>query len=277
MRIKDTGMIRKYQKANKNRNIWHMFVRAVACLVVFCTTYALILPVITLEKEYICGMEEHIHSDSCYAEDGLLEGNSPKLICSQTEHIHTSSCYPPKKNINKSALQSVGAGSPATLTLKFTSWGPWNPIEFPQGNTYNCEVGSTVTITLDDYNNQGVSYKEPNITVSGCTVVSVSCTCDQGHTSHNGWSNCGMRHEIVLRITDATAQIKCSVGGSDWPKEGNSVVISGSGVTETTTPAETVAPTNPPQTEPKTEPTTEPPVVVRPGYPTAVKTGTACY
>ena len=59
-----------------------------ACLVVFCTTYALILPVITLEQEYTCGMEEHIHTDSCYAQDGMLQENSPKLICGQIEHQH---------------------------------------------------------------------------------------------------------------------------------------------------------------------------------------------
>lgn len=284
MRLKDSGMIQKYQIANKKRSIWYMFVRVVACLVVFCTTYALILPVITLENKYICGQEEHIHSISCYAESGLFEGDSPKLICSHTEHLHTSQCYPSKRNDNKLDLQSSGAGNSATLTLDFTSWGPWNPIEFPQGNTYTCQVGSTVTITLDDYQNRGVSYNKPDITVSGCTLVSVSCTCDQGHSSHNGWSNCGMRHEIVLRITDTTASIECSVSGYDWPKDGNSVVISSSGtteppvvptkptqtepITEPATPVETVPPTKPTPTQPITEPE-----IVRPGYPTAVKTG----
>lgn len=278
MRIKDTGVIRKYLKLNKNRSIWKMFVQVMACLVVFCTTYALILPVITIENEHICGMEEHIHNDNCYAGEGFLEGNSPKLICSQTEHLHTSACYPAKISREKSYTQSVGAGNSATLTLNFTSWGPWNSIEFPQGNTYACEVGSTVTITLDDYQNRGVSYSKPDITVSGCTVVSVSCTCDQGHTSHNGWSNCGMRHEIVLHITDTNANIKCSVSGYDWPKDGNSVVISGSDITDptegTVKPTTPITPTTPttPTTPPQTEPTTDPPIV-RPGYPTAVKTG----
>ncbi len=268
MRIKDTSMIRKYQKANKNRSILNMFVRVMACLVVFCTTYALILPVITLEQKYICGLEEHIHTDCCYAEDGMLQENSTKLICSQTEHFHSEGCYPKRRNLNKGSPASLGAGEAATLTLNFTSWGPWNPIEFPQGNTYTCEVGSVVTITLDDYQNRGVTYNKPDISVSGCTVVSVSCTCDQGHTSHNGWGNCGMRHKIVVRVTGATANINCAISGYDWPKDGNSVVISGSNVEQPTTPSETVPPTKPPETEPPTEAP-----VVRPGYPTAVKTG----
>ena len=282
MRIKENVMIRKYLKENKNRSIWHILVRVMACLVVFCTTYALILPVITLEQKQKCIYEEHIHTDSCYADNGVFEGTSPKLICGQTEHLHSASCNLSEEIQNKSFLQAVGASTPATLTLKFTSWGPWNPIEFPEGNTYNCQVGSLVTITLDDYQNRGVTYSKPDITVSGCEVVSVSCTCDQGHTSHNGWSNCGMRHEIVLRITSANASIECAVSGYDWPKDGNSVVVSGN--TNPTVPIETVAPTTPAETEPpkqtEPEPTSPPetqapaePEVVRPGYPTAVKTG----
>ena len=169
MRLKYTDMIRKYLKVNKNRSILKVLVRVMACLVVFCTTYALILPVITMEQEYTCGYEEHIHTESCYAHDGSMEGDSKKLVCGCEEHIHDASCSP-KKIRSKEAVQSVGAGETATLTLDFTSWGPWNPIEFPQGNTYTCEVGSIVTITLDDYQNRGASYSKPDITVSGCTV-----------------------------------------------------------------------------------------------------------
>ncbi|MBQ8538744.1 MAG: LPXTG cell wall anchor domain-containing protein [Ruminococcus sp.] len=272
MRLKYTDMIRKYLKVNKNRSILKVLVRVMACLVVFCTTYALILPVITMEQEYTCGYEEHIHTESCYAHDGSMEGDSKKLVCGCEEHIHDASCSP-KKIRSKEAVQSVGAGETATLTLDFTSWGPWNPIEFPQGNTYTCEVGSIVTITLDDYQNRGASYSKPDITVSGCTVLYVSCTCDQGHTTHSGWSNCGIQHKIALCVTDTNARIECSVSGYDWPKDGNSVVISSSGSDEPATQPQTVAPsTQPPTAAPQTQPPTEP-QVVRPGYPTAVKTG----
>ena len=59
-----------------------------ACVVVFVTTYTLILPAITMEKDaLICGMEVHEHTDSCYAD---------VLICTQPEsegHRHTEECY----------------------------------------------------------------------------------------------------------------------------------------------------------------------------------------
>ena len=54
----DSKSIRKIGKARR-RSI----VQSLACLVVFCTTYALILPAITLERPTYCGIKEHTHSD----------------------------------------------------------------------------------------------------------------------------------------------------------------------------------------------------------------------
>lgn len=38
---------------------WKRIVRVLSCIVVFCTTYALILPAITQEAQAYCGSEEH--------------------------------------------------------------------------------------------------------------------------------------------------------------------------------------------------------------------------
>ena len=51
---------------------------ALAAVVVFCTTYALILPAITLEGEG-CGLEEHIHDESCYSQ--VTSVNRTELMC----------------------------------------------------------------------------------------------------------------------------------------------------------------------------------------------------
>ena len=59
-----------------------------ACVVVFCTTYALILPAITMEQQYICGKEEHTHSAECYTGSG-----STQTVCTQNVHAHVSECY----------------------------------------------------------------------------------------------------------------------------------------------------------------------------------------
>lgn len=107
-------------KANRRRNRWNKVVTGMAALVVFCTTYAMILPAITEEREPLCGLEEHLHEDKCWelpkvitcpyeaqAENGQLPlmvhthdefcydtlGN---LICALPEvesHVHDYGCY----------------------------------------------------------------------------------------------------------------------------------------------------------------------------------------
>lgn len=80
----------QYAKQNHRRRIWRKFVRAMACVVVFCTTYALILPAITMEKNP-CDMEEHTHGDSCY-----VSTEEDTLTCTLPEdenHTHSAICY----------------------------------------------------------------------------------------------------------------------------------------------------------------------------------------
>ena len=88
----------KYAKRNHLRKIWRKFVRVMAGVVVFCTTYALILPAITMEK-YKCGLEEHVHSESCY-QKVIPETTAPEtaaaLACTYASlgvHVHTPDCY----------------------------------------------------------------------------------------------------------------------------------------------------------------------------------------
>lgn len=93
---------------NRKRR-WRKIVIALACIVVFCTTYALILPVITMSGDGWCGYEDHTHTESCYnkqlvCEEPLTESHSHTdtcikkesvLTCEEEEtegHQHTESC-----------------------------------------------------------------------------------------------------------------------------------------------------------------------------------------
>ena len=82
-----------YLVRKRRRGLWLKVVGVLACVVVFCTTYALILPAITAEK-VVCGQEEHVHTDECY-EVAVPEGPG-ELICSPENlnvHRHTDDCY----------------------------------------------------------------------------------------------------------------------------------------------------------------------------------------
>ena len=79
--------IRQILKDRRTRRFFTRVVSSVAAIVIFVTTYALILPAITLEKTAACGIEEHQHSDGCYEK---------RLVCGQEEsdgHHHDNSCY----------------------------------------------------------------------------------------------------------------------------------------------------------------------------------------
>ena len=80
-------------KQRKKRTLWRNLVVCFAALVVFCTTYALILPAITMEQEgYSCGLQEHTHTPDCY-----------RLTCGKQEaytHTHTKpDCYDANGNL----------------------------------------------------------------------------------------------------------------------------------------------------------------------------------
>ena len=82
----------QYAKGYRRRRIWRRAVRLMACAVVFCTTYALILPAVTMERS-ACTLEEHTHSDSCYGETALQQVTH--LVCSYESlgvHVHTAEC-----------------------------------------------------------------------------------------------------------------------------------------------------------------------------------------
>ena len=83
----------KYARAHRRRNRWHKVTTVMASVVVFGTTYALILPAITAERT-TCGIVEHTHNDSCYREIPAV--TRQELVCSEESlniHEHTKACY----------------------------------------------------------------------------------------------------------------------------------------------------------------------------------------
>lgn len=112
-------------KKHRRKRTWYKILSVPICLVVFVTTYALILPAITMEStpDTYCGKAEHVHTDDCYEfpgtpahkeiqctagadlgqgeyiihkHDSFCFDDSGKLLCTlaeQDEHVHTDACY----------------------------------------------------------------------------------------------------------------------------------------------------------------------------------------
>ena len=72
----------QYMKERRRKKWWHKVVISLAAIVVFCTTYALILPAVTMEKQ--CDIPEHTHTDACF--------QTEELTCGMEEHIHSEEC-----------------------------------------------------------------------------------------------------------------------------------------------------------------------------------------
>lgn len=105
--------VKKFKKRHARRRVWHSILTVLASIVVFITTYALILPAVTMTAS-------HTHDESCYTqvskiektvlacpvlpEDGLLVVHRHDAACYDTgtlvcplpelaEHVHTADCY----------------------------------------------------------------------------------------------------------------------------------------------------------------------------------------
>lgn len=85
--------IRSIMKDHKKRQMWYRIVTTLAVVVVFVTTYMLILPAITMENKAECGITEHKHDANCYSSHYEKE---KELVCttdSLSVHKHTDACY----------------------------------------------------------------------------------------------------------------------------------------------------------------------------------------
>ena len=142
MKNDNTGRANDVVHKHYGKRLWYRVVTMLAAIVVFITTYMLILPAITMERQPICGMEEHTHTDDCYeiqqvltcslaespphwhseicySEEGELicgmeetDGHEHSdecysgervLICGLEEHIHTDACYPEDEDTDAEA------------------------------------------------------------------------------------------------------------------------------------------------------------------------------
>lgn len=89
----------KYMKAHKRKKSWYRVVTGLACVVVFCTVYALILPAITMEKG-ACEIPEHTHSEACYTQVTSATRTGPVCtIESLNLHQHDDTCYDSEGNL----------------------------------------------------------------------------------------------------------------------------------------------------------------------------------
>ena len=117
--------IRKILRSRRTRQLLTRTVSGIAAIVVFVTTYALVLPAITMEQEARCGITAHEHTDACYEERLVCQIPEDEnhhhdascyekfLICGQQVHVHSTECY----QQYTSAVVSLGSTTAASTDL----------------------------------------------------------------------------------------------------------------------------------------------------------------
>lgn len=137
----------------RKKKRWTKAVTAMAAVVVFCTTYALILPAITQETDVFCGHEAHSHGADCYGQ--VLTCDLPEAKA----HVHSDGCYEVERTLVCTQEESAG---------------------HTHSDACRTET-SSLTCTSEE---EGHEHGE------GCYTVTSSVTCGQeestGHTHGDG-------------------------------------------------------------------------------------------
>ena len=186
----------KLTKQYRKRKHWRYFVRVTAALVVFCTTYALILPAITMEKPVVCGLQEHAHTEKCYTEKTVWLMHCTLAADPETAvlHTHQEHCYTTAGALICQIVEKTGH------THEAGCYGaPECICQIPEsdGHTHSeaCTTGKVLTCT--------VPASEGHIHDSSCasTEQVTVCTMEE-NPGHTHSEECGGPESCLLPETD---------------------------------------------------------------------------
>lgn len=140
MRRTPDGGFNGYVKQQQKRKLWQRIVSTLVCIVVFCTTYALILPAITL-------------SDGTYSENSILVGKNDDLAVKTTG----SAVYDPSKDVYNVSLRLDFSLTEAEISAALTNGTPF-AIKLPSSISVPSTELGRVYYGKDDASNQAFVY-----------------------------------------------------------------------------------------------------------------------
>ena len=175
----DIDLIRsaeQFHNRHRRNRIWKKLVSVLCCAVVFCTTYALILPAITMEREPVCGLAEHQHGEGCYTQQEVRH-----LACRGTGvHTHTAAC----------ADGSCGYGDFALHTHDGSCY---------EGGRLVCNLPEVKAHTHADDCYQIPTWEEPGHTHAGdCYTYEMRVSCGKTETEgHTHTDDCRQQKQVL--------------------------------------------------------------------------------
>lgn len=171
-------------KRQRNRQRWYKVFSVMAAVVVFVTTYALILPAITMERPAICGMEAHVHTADCYARtaDGYA------CMADLQLHTHTDVCYDEQENLVCGYADFVlhthnefcydADGNLVCPLDEVTSYTVEQPV-LAEEETGDAATGSALAFIMEELHGDTIEYTEPHAHSEDCYDERGRLVCGQ--------------------------------------------------------------------------------------------------
>ena len=201
---------KSYIVRNSRRAALKKSISVLGCLVVFITTYILILPAITMEQQTFCGLEEHTHNESCYyaepqrrlictPEKGIAHVHDEScldaegtLVCTWDEsepHVHNETCYEaapteePVLHVHSEACM-VSEKDQLICTTEEYEGHTHSDACYVVGQELNCQITEAHIHGDDCYVKPLICTEsvEPHVHGEGCTAAgNLICDITEGH------------------------------------------------------------------------------------------------
>lgn len=211
-------LIAKIQKIlhdRRTRQFLTRFVSVTAAIVVFVTTYALVLPAITMEREAQCGIPAHQHDNSCYEEVlvcGLEESEDhqhtadcyeKKLVCGMEAHTHSIACYGDEVSANDKENAAVAAAHSLTGAVSETE-GNDNSFDAYVGDFEGTDAAANESIQVTD--DEADNYEE-NAAGASFDEMSTDALTDSPDKTDNGTSAGGTASDTISEEKDSEISV----------------------------------------------------------------------
>lgn len=168
----------EYINRQRQKKRWQKVVIAMAAVVVFCTTYALILPAITMERQVFCGFEAHTHGAECQGQ---------QLICEIPEveaHVHGDNCYQLEKTLICSMEESADHTHGVDCWQETSTLICTESTDIPEGghiHDNSCYANVEIACGKDEHTHTDACYSNPDADVESAsywekTFASVTLT-----------------------------------------------------------------------------------------------------
>lgn len=202
--MKSVDKLAEILQKERKRKKMHRIVSGMAALVVFITTYVLILPAATLENKALCGLAEHTHSAACY---------ETKLVCTQEEtestHEHTDACYVSEQVL--SCTKPEGEGH----THSDACYGLTCGQSEGEGHTHSDSCYTTTTeLTCSQTESSGHSHSDSCYDADGNLTCSESESAGHTHSdscyTQNTVCTCGQTESAGHTHSDSCYGLTCS-------------------------------------------------------------------